>query len=200
MEREIEFFTTYQVNAPLQQCRQLLAWLKRRNRQIIPKSPMRLAWGSGWRGMTGDGLAESEMAVMREAYRLGRPGLPFPKTRRLAVQGSPCLPLGWVRLMPWNVAQVPVAPIRSPENSAGMAWVESQLAQIQQAHRCPADEALRGQALGQAWQALADPMLKAAALAAIRARWQTKGWWDQPSGKAMKKGAGHLSRGTVGHG
>lgn len=188
LRREIEFFTTYQVNAPLRQCQDLLAQVEKTQNKEPPEAAyIRLAWGSGWRGMTGDGLAEAEAAAMRVLYKLGRTGMPFPKTRRLAMQGSPCVPLGWVRLMPWRAELAWATPTAPAEPSAGTVWLDRQLAQIQQAHHCQADDALRGQALAQAWQALDDPALKAAALDELRARWQAKGWWDNPSGKAMKK-------------
>lgn len=188
LRREIEFFTTYQVNAPLRQCQDLLAQVEKTQNKEPPEAAyIRLAWGSGWRGMTGDGLAEAEAAAMRVLYKLGRTGMPFPKTRRLAVQGSPCVPLGWVRLMPWRAELAWATPTAPAEPSAGTVWLDRQLAQIQQAHHCQADDALRGQALAQAWQALDDPALKAAALDELRACWQAKGWWDNPSGKAMKK-------------
>lgn len=105
--------------------------------------------------------------------------MPFPKTRRLAVQGTPCLPLGWVRLGPWRQKAATVQ--RHP-------WVEQALDEIQQKNRCQPDEALRGVQLANAWQSLSDPELKAAALADIQARWREKGWWDQPPpGKSTKK-------------
>jgi CRISPR/Cas system CSM-associated protein Csm5 (group 7 of RAMP superfamily) len=60
---------------------------------------LRLAWGSGWRGMTGNWMNESTLGQVRQGTRLGREGFPFPKTRRLALKdGYPSVPLGWVRL------------------------------------------------------------------------------------------------------
>jgi hypothetical protein len=185
LENEVAFFDQYQVTAPKQQLQKLLNQMQQDSEGIY----LRLAWGSGWRGMTGDWLDAPSFSVMRELYRLGKgskdakgnwqPVGIFPKTRRLAVQGTPCLPLGWVRLGPWcqKVATVQRHP-----------WVEKALTEIQQKNRCQADEALRGAQLADAWQVLSDPELKAAALADIQARWREKGWWDQPPpGKSTKK-------------
>lgn len=63
---------------------------------------LRLAWGSGWKGMTGDWMTPEQFEAARAFERFGRiVGAIFPKTRRLAVKdGVPCLPLGWVRIRP----------------------------------------------------------------------------------------------------
>jgi hypothetical protein len=175
LENELAFFGKYQVNAPKQQAQQLLNRLQQDNEGAY----LRLAWGSGWRGMTGDWLDAPSLSAMRELYRLGRPNMPFPKTRRLAMQGIPYLPLGWVRLGPWREKAVKVN---------CHPWVEQTLTEIQQKNRCKPEEALRGAQLADAWQSLSDLELKAATLADIQARWQEKGWWDKPpSGKAAKK-------------
>jgi CRISPR/Cas system CSM-associated protein Csm5 (group 7 of RAMP superfamily) len=63
---------------------------------------LRLSWGSGWRGMTGDWIDDFTLKEVRIQKRLGKQGVDvFPKTRRLAIdpeKGVPCLPLGWVRI------------------------------------------------------------------------------------------------------
>lgn len=63
---------------------------------------VRMAWGSGWRGMTGDWLSEEDLATVRRETRLGKAGVQiFPKTRRLGMQnGTPCQPLGWAVVAP----------------------------------------------------------------------------------------------------
>jgi hypothetical protein len=185
LENEVAFFDQYQAAPPKQQLQKLLNRMQQDNESAY----LRLAWGSGWRGMTGDWLDALSFSAMRELYRLGKgskdakgnwqPVGIFPKTRRLAVQGTPCLPLGWVRLGPWREKIATVQ--RHP-------WVEQALTEIQQKNRCQADEALRGAQLADAWQVLSDPELKAAALADIQSRWREKGWWDKPPpGKSTKK-------------
>ena len=175
LENEISFFDKYQAIAPKLQLQKVLNHLQ----QDSEGAYLRLAWGSGWRSMTGDWLDTLSLSAMRELYRLGRKNMLFPKTRRLAVQGTPCLPLGWVRLGPWHQKSVIVQ--RHP-------WVEQMLTDIQQNNRCQPDEALRGAQLANAWQSLSDPELKAAALTDIQSRWCEKGWWDRPPpGKSTKK-------------
>jgi len=63
---------------------------------------LRLAWGSGWKGMTGDWMDEDTLEVVRRIEKLGRRGHPvFPKTRRLAMKdGVPSLPMGWILVEP----------------------------------------------------------------------------------------------------
>lgn len=175
LENEVAFFDQYQATAPQQQLQKLL----NRTQKDSEGAYLRLAWGSGWRGMTGDWLDVKSLSAIRELYRLGRQNMPFPKTRRLAVQGAPCLPLGWVRLGPWR---------QKAANVQRHPWVEQTLTEIQQKNRCQPDEALRGAQLADAWQSLGDPELKAAALSDIQARWCEKGWWDRPPpGKSTKK-------------
>ncbi|WP_045217326.1 type III-A CRISPR-associated RAMP protein Csm5 [Desulfonatronovibrio magnus] len=60
----------------------------------------RISWGSGWKGMTGDWMDEGMAAQARKQYNLCKHNMPYPKTRRLALdqEGTPCLPLGWVMI------------------------------------------------------------------------------------------------------
>lgn len=185
LNREIEFFDTFGQHKPKHQCTDLL----KRIEQDREAAYLRLAWGSGWRGMTGDWQDDETAGTMRELYRLGRIGAgQFPKTRRLAVQGEPCLPLGWVRLVPWREDLRRRATSETASTPTfGHPWVEEQLALIQKQHRCRPEEALRGQPLAKAWQTLEDEDIKKAALDDIRSRWQKEGWWDNPPGKAARK-------------
>lgn len=63
---------------------------------------LRLSWGSGWRGMTGDWMNDNDLEKVRSQKNLGKRGVDvFPKTRRLTIdsaKGTPCLPLGWVQI------------------------------------------------------------------------------------------------------
>ncbi len=63
--------------------------------------PLQMAWGSGWAAKTlGSPLSEGAMMEeVRGRYRLGRPGAPFPKSRRLIERGgAPSEPPGWVKV------------------------------------------------------------------------------------------------------
>ncbi len=100
-EREKEFFTRYGQNHLAAFYTDVINGI-----QSMEKMPgafiVRMAWGSGWRGMTGDWLNDRELDAVRRERRLGKPGVAvFPKTRRLAMKdGMPSLPLGWVLVRP----------------------------------------------------------------------------------------------------
>ena len=72
-------------------------------------------------------------------------------------------------------------------SNPGREWVDSKIAELSARPGVQADQALRGKALAEAWSSIADPSLKQAALARIRARWQKQGWWDNPQGGAARK-------------
>jgi len=63
--------------------------------------PLQLGWGAGWRSMTVSRFLEQEgvASEIRKKFKLGKPHIEFPKTRRLLlVDGKPTFPLGWVKL------------------------------------------------------------------------------------------------------
>lgn len=186
LRQEIEFFQRYSQKTVVQQCSTLLQSIQ----QADNAAYVRLAWGSGWRGMTGDWQDTETLKEMRRLYGLGKPESDvFPKTRRLAVQGDPCLPLGWIKLSPWSVeVEKQIGSQKTNRIHTQISpWVEEQLAIIQEKHHASADDALRGQLLAKSWQTIEDSDLKQQALADIRARWQEKGWWDNPPSKSTKK-------------
>lgn len=100
VNRELDYFSEYKpVTGPV------VAFYENLQKKILELAQtsgsciLRLAWGSGWKGMTGDWMDETTLQGVRKEKRLGREGFPFPKTRRLAVKdGQPCLPLGWILL------------------------------------------------------------------------------------------------------
>jgi CRISPR-associated protein Csm5 len=59
---------------------------------------LRLSWGSGWKGMTGDYLDENWLKTFRARFNLGKNGFPiFPKTRRIVFKDDkPRFTLGWI--------------------------------------------------------------------------------------------------------
>lgn len=62
---------------------------------------LQLAWGSGWKGMTGELLSQEELTDnVRSKLQLAPKYLnfPFPKSRRIAVTDEGAVPLGWVKL------------------------------------------------------------------------------------------------------
>lgn len=61
---------------------------------------LRISWGSGWKGMTGDFLDESWLSTFRRKYQLGKKDFPiFPKTRRIVFEDNePKYLTGWIKV------------------------------------------------------------------------------------------------------
>lgn len=62
---------------------------------------VQMSWGTGWNAKTlGSALSGDQgFPDVRDRYRLGRPGAPFPKSRRLVERGGiPTEPMGWVKV------------------------------------------------------------------------------------------------------
>jgi hypothetical protein len=139
--------------------------------------------------MTGDWASDQQVKSFRELFGLGKIGRDFPKTRRLVVSGEPKLPLGWIRLLPYErvVEKLEKQQNQQQANASQSAWVNQKLAQIAQQNRCTEKDALRGKALAEAWQALPDGDEKQTALADIKSRWQAETWWDEPNGKSARQ-------------
>ena len=69
----------------------------------------------------------------------------------------------------------------------GREWVDSEIEKLSARPGVQAHQALRGKALAETWSRLEDSTLKEAAFAEIRARWEHRGWWDEPQGGAARK-------------
>ena len=69
----------------------------------------------------------------------------------------------------------------------GREWVSDKINELTAKPGVQRDQALRGKALAESWSSIDDPGLKEAALAEVRARWQERGWWDNPQGGAARK-------------
>ncbi|MEW6288436.1 MAG: type III-A CRISPR-associated RAMP protein Csm5 [Thermodesulfobacteriota bacterium] len=75
----------------------------KQDHQNLPENEaiVQFAWGSGWKGMTGELLGpELLTSEVRSKLKLANKYLnfPFPKSRRVAVTGVAALPMGWIRL------------------------------------------------------------------------------------------------------
>lgn len=183
--KEIEFYQTQGKQQPKDECQRILAQLE--NDQDA--AYLQLSWGSGWRGMTGDWASEDQVKSFRELFGLGRPGRPFPKTRRLAVSGEPKLPLGWIRLLPYEkiADRLEKQQVQQQATATQSQWVTQKIAQIAGQNRSSEKDALRGKALAEAWQTLPEGEEKKSALADIKNRWQAENWWDEPNGKSARQ-------------
>jgi len=61
-----------------------------------------MAWGSGWRSMTGPLLEDNDLTKqVRQKLKLAshRLNAPFPKSRKIAVGTNGAMPLGWVKII-----------------------------------------------------------------------------------------------------
>ncbi|WP_020562249.1 type III-A CRISPR-associated RAMP protein Csm5 [Methylosarcina fibrata] len=187
LQKEIQFYKDQGKSAPEQECHRLLKMIETDQQAAY----LQMSWGSGWRGMTGDWASQELVEKFRELYPkdMGRPGKIFPKTRRLVVSGEPKFPLGWVRLLSYDLVadKLEKQQIDQQAVASQSAWVNQKLAQIAQQNRSSKKEALRGKALAQAWQEMPDGEEKQAALSDIKRRWQNENWWDEPNGKAAKQ-------------
>jgi CRISPR/Cas system CSM-associated protein Csm5 (group 7 of RAMP superfamily) len=185
LQREIDFYKQQSKPAPEQECQRILRLLESESEAAY----LQMSWGSGWRGMTGDWASDQQVKSFRELFGLGKIGRDFPKTRRLVVSGEPKLPLGWIRLLPYELVAEKLEKQQSQQqvNASQSAWLNQKLAQIAQQNRCTEKDALRGKALAEAWQALPDGDEKQTALADIKSRWQAETWWDEPNGKSARQ-------------
>ena len=183
--KEIEFYQTQGKQQPKDECQRILTQLE--NDQDA--AYLQLSWGNGWRGMTGDWASEDQIKSFRELFGLGKQGRPFPKTRRLVVNGEPKLPLGWIRLLPYETVadRLEQQQVRQEVTANQSQWVTQKISQIAQQNRSSEKDALRGKALAEAWSTLPDGSEKIAALADIKKRWQAENWWDEPNGKSAKQ-------------
>lgn len=183
--REINFYQSQGKQAPKDECHRIRTLLDNDSDAAY----LQLSWGSGWRGMTGDWASEDQVNSFRELFGLGRPGRPFPKTRRLAVSGEPKLPFGWIRLLPYEkvVDRFEKQQAKRQATADQSQWVTQKIAQIAQQNRSTEKDALRGKALAEAWLALSEGEEKKLALADIKNRWQAENWWDEPNGRSARQ-------------
>ena len=66
-------------------------------------------------------------------------------------------------------------------------WVDARIADLSARNRTQTEVTLRSHALAIAWSEIKGSTLKSAAFDDIRARWQERGWWDNPpSGRSAE--------------
>lgn len=185
LQSEIDYYKAQSKPAPENECKRILTLMETQSNCAY----LQMSWGSGWRGMTGDCYTDEQVRTFREIFNLGHTGKPFPKTRRLIVAGEPKLPLGWIRLMPYELVAEKLEKQQRQQQKASnqSAWVNQKVAQIAQQNHSGDKDALRGKTLAEAWQALPDGDEKQLALADIKNRWQTEDWWDNPNGRSAKQ-------------
>ncbi len=107
LENEIKFFSklkspkqlTSLLNEINNLCNDLNKLLDSQN-SSTDEFILRISWGSGWKGMTGDYLDETWLNNFRRKYQLGKRDFPiFPKTRRIVFEGEePKYLTGWIKV------------------------------------------------------------------------------------------------------
>lgn len=98
LKREIAFYAKHGAGEAAEFYRQLEQQFKESDPQ--KDIFLQMSWGTGWQAKTLGLLDLDEKLAQdwRGKYRLGRKGLPFPKTRRLLTKGKSGEPMGWVKV------------------------------------------------------------------------------------------------------
>jgi len=104
-KKEIEFLKNFNRSGELAKVINFLEQIKKSASEDKNHIYLRLAWGIGWKGMTGDYFSDKEITeTIKMKYRLGKysSGV-FPKTRRLVTvsengRETPLCPTGWIRI------------------------------------------------------------------------------------------------------
>lgn len=95
--------------------------------------------------------------------------------------------VGYGAMQRLSAEQVVAARQQADSERLRCDWVDAAINELAAKNRAPEDETLRSKGLAEMWSALTDADLKTRALADIRARWISKGWWDSPQGGSAKK-------------
>ena len=112
IDKEVDFLSKF-----VKECKELRAvvgFLNKKLKKEIENDPeaiyLRIAWGIGWKGMTGDYMDEGTVRALLNSKIIKQGRLRatiFPKTRRfvvLLIDGKeyPCFPFGWIKLKRLN--------------------------------------------------------------------------------------------------
>lgn len=101
LEKEKDFFSKLQIpkklNSVINEIDKLLNKIKNLSKDEFI---LRISWGSGWKGMTGDYLDDNWLNNFRRKYQLGKRDFPiFPKTRRIVFEDDePKYLTGWIKV------------------------------------------------------------------------------------------------------
>ena len=87
-----------------------------------------MAWGSGWRGMTGPLLEEQDLtSQVRKKFKLAaeHTAFPFPKSRKVAITSEGARPFGWIKITFHNKEEIKkqeILEIRKREEAEKYPW------------------------------------------------------------------------------
>ncbi len=100
--KEYAFFSEHGNNRDCQQVASFYRELEQYHKDLKDNEAiLQIAWGSGWRGMTGPLLQDADLTgELREKLKLARNRLdfPFPKTRKVALTPQGARPFGWIKI------------------------------------------------------------------------------------------------------
>ena len=102
IETELSFFKD-KTGKPVQGIVNFYKALQEKQNQLEDNEIIiQMAWGAGWRGMTGQLLEENDLTPqLRGKLKLAskyKDAFPFPKSRRIVTVNGREMPLGWVKL------------------------------------------------------------------------------------------------------
>jgi len=101
IQNEIKFIDKININNKLDIVKKNLAEMESKiSLDNTSEFIIRLSWGSGWKGMTGDFLSSKDLTEVRKKFRLGKNGFNiFPKSRKIVFEGDkPSFLTGWVKV------------------------------------------------------------------------------------------------------
>lgn len=87
-----------------------------------------MAWGSGWRGMTGPLLEEQDLtSQVRKKFKLAdkHTVFPFPKSRKVAITSEGARPFGWTKITFYDKGEIKkqeILEIRKREEAEKYPW------------------------------------------------------------------------------
>ena len=113
IDEELEFFSKSNGNKDI---KEVIAFYRNLRQQCDNlkenEAIIQLAWGSGWKAMTGPLLNPEDLTTeVRKKLKLApkRTNFPFPKTRKVAITDQGAKPFGWVKLIFKDKAQIKLA-------------------------------------------------------------------------------------------
>ncbi len=130
LEHEIDFLTKHIGKDPyLSEMISFYKQLKSSFEKLLDNQAiLQMAWGSGWRGMTGPLLEEQDLtSQVRKKFKLAaeHTAFPFPKSRKVAITSEGARPFGWIKITFHNKEEIKkqeILKIRKREEAEKYPW------------------------------------------------------------------------------
>ncbi len=194
IENEMDFFKKYD----LPETYNFYQNLKEEINNNENTAYIRLAWGSGWTGMTGltQKLLKDNQPLrnfVKETNKKIKSQEVYPKSRKLVMEQKE--PLGWVKIYPSDHSvknpYEKKSSLHFSQNSKRdkfSPWLSKQILELKKKHNLKSTEdVLKGQPLSKEWDKLTAGDEKTKIREEIINYWKQKSWWDEPSGRSAKK-------------